>query len=76
MDRRLFVASVVLTQAFLFHINSPARAEQPSAEEATLLESIIAQHEATIQKIESSPLFVEYSWRTTRTVGPGLAPNG
>ena len=76
MDRRLFVASVVLTQAFLFHINPPARAEQPSAEEATLLESIIVQHEATIQKIESSPLFVEYSWRSTMTVGPGPAPNG
>lgn len=76
MNRRLFAAGVALTQVFLTPFISLARAQQSSGEDTALLETIIAQHEATIQKIESSPLFVEYSWRSTRTVGPGPGPNG
>lgn len=58
---------------------APTAYAEPSAtasDPEALLQFIIAQHEATIQKIDSSPLFVEYSWRSTMTVGPGLAPNG
>ncbi|MBX3180230.1 MAG: hypothetical protein KF886_23010 [Candidatus Hydrogenedentes bacterium] len=34
------------------------------------------QNEATVQKIESSPIFAEYTWRTTMTLGPAPGPDG
>lgn len=76
MNRRLFAAGVALTQVFLTPLISLARAQQPSDEDTALLETIITQHEATVLKIASSPLFAESTWRSKQTLGPTPSPNG
>lgn len=76
MDKWLFAAGMVLAQIFLTLFILPARAQQPSAEDTALLETLITQNEATVQKLESSPLFAEYTWRTTMTLGSMPGPNG
>lgn len=75
MDRRLLTACVAST-LFLTLFNSPGRAQPLSADEAALLENLVVQNEATVQKIESSPIFAEYTWRTTMTLGPAPGPDG
>ncbi len=75
MDRRLFAAGVALTQ-ILIPFRFSAGADTPSAEDTALLKTLITQNEATVQKIESSPLFVDFSWRNTLLVPPLPGGNG
>ncbi|MBL7648982.1 MAG: hypothetical protein JNK74_22625 [Candidatus Hydrogenedentes bacterium] len=62
---------------------SPAFAQVPAIteEQDALLKTLITQNEATVRKIESSPLYVDFSWHTTQTmelvsVGVGKALSG
>lgn len=75
MHRWLFSAGMALTQIFPVPFISPVWAQQPSAEDTALLETLITQNEATVRKVESSPLYVDFSWHTT-LVMPQIPING
>ncbi|MBL7648837.1 MAG: hypothetical protein JNK74_21885 [Candidatus Hydrogenedentes bacterium] len=61
-----------------FLLVAPVHADPDSAIQAdsALLESLVAQNEATVRKLESSPLYAEYTWRTTKTMSPIPSPDG
>jgi len=67
----LFLAAMAL----LF---SPAGGQAPTddAQQDTLIRSIISRHEATVQQLETIPLFVEFAWRTKTTLERISLPDG
>lgn len=70
-----FWATAILSAGLML----PAACEEPGAnteEQDLLLKTLITQNDATLKQIESSPLYVSFSWHNTLTTEPLPGANG
>lgn len=71
-----FAAGVALTQVSLTFFISPAGAQPPSVDDVGPLDTLVANHEATVLKLQSCPLYAEYTWRGTANIVSLPRPDG
>lgn len=69
--------SILILSGVSFLVSQVRSEPAPATEvDSALLNTLITQNEATVQKIESSPLYVDFSWRNTLLVPPTPGGNG